>query len=94
VGFNEKMWFDSDGSPHTDQLHIIERYTRLSVERLQYDISIDDPGAYTRPWSTGFYMDWSPGETFQFVCQDENLASDLMLGTEYQSMDRSQPIFP
>jgi len=94
VGFNEKMWFDAEGSPHTDQLHLIERFTRLSQERLQYEITIDDPGAYTQPWSSGFYMDWSSGESFQFVCQDQNMAYDLMLGTEYQNMDRSQPIFP
>jgi len=94
VGFNEKMWFDSDGSPHTSQLHLIERFTRESVERLKYELTIDDPGAYTSTWSTGFYMFWSPGETFQFVCQDENLAPDLQLGTEYSSMDRSLPIYP
>ena len=94
VGFNEKMWFVAEGSPHTEQLHLTERFTRLSQERLRYDVTIDDPGAYTRPWSSGFYMSWTEGETFQFVCQDQNEAIDLMLGTQYQSMDRSQPIFP
>ncbi len=96
VGFNEKMWFDSDGSPHTSQLHLTEKFTRVSLERLKYEITVDDPGAYTSTWSSGFYMFWTPGETFQFVCQDENLASDLMVGNgeSYDSMDRSQPIFP
>ncbi len=94
VGFNEKMWFDAEGSPHTEQLHLIERFTRLSLEQLKYEITIEDPGAYTQPWSSGFYMNWTPGETFQFVCQDANMAYDLMLGTEYEEMDRSQPIFP
>lgn len=94
VGFNEKMWFDSDGSPHTTQLHLTERFTRISLERLKYEITIDDPGAYTSTWSSGFYMFWTPGESFEFVCQDDNLAIDLMLGTEYESIDRSQPIYP
>jgi hypothetical protein len=96
VGFNEKMWLDSDGSPHTEQLHLVERYTRVSMERMKYEVTIDDPGAYTAPWSSGFYMRWTPGESFQFVCQDANLAFDLMLGNgeDYQAMDRSQPIFP
>jgi len=94
VGFNEKMWFDSDGSPHTTQLHLSERFTRVSLERLKYEITIDDPGAYTSSWSSGFYMFWTPGESFQFVCQDANLAIDLMLGTEYESIDRSQPFYP
>jgi hypothetical protein len=94
VGFNEKMWLDAEGSPHTEQLHLVEKFTRLSLEQLKYEITIDDPGAYTQPWSSGFYMNWTPGETFQFVCQDANMAYDLMLGTEYEEMDRSQPIFP
>jgi hypothetical protein len=94
VGFNEKMWFDAEGSPHTSQLHLSERFTRESLHRLRYDITIDDPGAYTAPWSSGFYMDWEDGESFQFVCQDQNMAYELMLGTEYDQMDRTQPIFP
>ena len=95
VGFNEKMWFDSDGSPHTEQLHLIEKFTRVSRERLKYELTVEDPGAYTAPWSSGFYMTWTPGESFQFVCQDENLASELMLGNgEYDTMDRTQPIYP
>jgi hypothetical protein len=94
VGFNEKMWFDAEGSPHTEQLHLVEKFTRVSQQRLKYEVTIDDPGAYTQAWSSGFYMNWSEGETFQFVCQDANMAYDLMTGTEYQSIDRSQPIFP
>ena len=94
VGFNEKMWFDAEGSPHTDQLHLIERFSRPSLEQLKYEITVDDPGAYTKTWSSGFFMNWDQEETFEFVCQDQNLAFDLMLGTEYEVMDRSQPIFP
>jgi hypothetical protein len=94
VGFNEKMWFDAEGSPHTEQLHLVEKFTRMSLEQLKYEITVDDPGAYTATWSSGFYMNWTPGESFQFVCQDANMAYDLMLGTEYETMDRSQPIFP
>lgn len=94
VGFNEKMWFDDLGSPHTTKLHMTERFTRVSLERLRYEFTIDDPGAYTAPWSSGFYMTWGEGESFQFVCQDANLAYDLMLGTEYSEMDRRQSIFP
>lgn len=94
IGFNEKMWLDAEGSPHTEKLHLIERFTRMSQEQLMYEVTIDDPGAYTATWSSGFYMDWTEGESFQFVCQDDNFAYELMLGTEYESLDRSQPIFP
>jgi hypothetical protein len=94
VGYNEKMWFDAEGSPHTNQLHLTERFTRVSTHRLDYEVTIDDPGAYTRPWTSGYNMSWEDGESFEFVCQDQNEAFELMLGTEYEAMDRSQPIFP
>ena len=96
VGFNEKMWMDAEGSPHTPLLHLVEKFTRMSLEQLKYEVTIDDPGAYTKPWSSGFFMSWTPGETPQFVCQDNLLSYDLMTGTKYESMDRlsSQPTFP
>src|SRR5690606_35208456 len=42
VGFNEKSWFSRDGIPTTDQLHLIERYTRPDLNTLNYDVTIDD----------------------------------------------------
>ena len=50
-GFNGKAWLDQLGRPSTDRLHVIERFTRPDVGRLVIDVTIDDPGAYTRPWS-------------------------------------------
>lgn len=94
VGFNEKMWFDPEGSPHTDQLHLIEHFTRVDYDTLKYEVTIDDPGAYTESWDSGFYMNWSPGESFEFVCQDGNLAFELLVGTDYTSVDRSSPVVP
>jgi hypothetical protein len=94
AGINEKAWFDAEGSPHTDQLRLEERFSRVTYNTLKYEITIDDPAAYTQPWSSGFYMDWNTGDSFEFVCQDQNMAFELMLGTEYEEMDRSQPIFP
>ncbi|MFT5320279.1 MAG: hypothetical protein ACI934_000412 [Pseudohongiellaceae bacterium] len=94
VGYNEKMWIDAEGTPHTDQLHLIERFTRETYNTLKYEVTIDDPGAYTETWSSGFVMPWRPGEAFEFVCQDANMAFEMMVGTEYDSMDRSHLIFP
>jgi len=94
IGFNEKMWIDAEGSPHTEQLHLIERFTRVDFDTLMYEVTIDDPGAYTRPWESGFSMNWSWAEGFEFVCQDGNLAFELMVGTDYTSVDRSRPVVP
>ena len=94
VGFNEKFWMDREGSPHTEKLHFIERFTRLDMNSMKYEITIDDPGAYTATWSTGSVLRWSSGqELFEYVCQDNNHAPELMLGNE-KSVDRSSVIIP
>jgi hypothetical protein len=81
VGFNEGMWIDNLGVPTTDQLHLIEKFTRTDFNTIKYEIRIDDPGAYTAPWNSGFYMRWTPGvESFEFVCQDNNEAPGLFVG--------------
>jgi len=43
-------WLDADGHPRTNKLHIVERLTRPELGRIADEITIDDPGAYTRPW--------------------------------------------
>jgi hypothetical protein len=73
VGFNEKFWLSRDGLPHTDKLHLIERFTRTDANTLKYEVTIDDPGAYTAKWSSGFNVRWNAGlDLFEYVCQDNN----------------------
>lgn len=51
VGFNEnKNWIDFFGDPHSDQLHLIERYKRLDHDTLTMQLIVDDPKAYTQTW--------------------------------------------
>jgi len=94
VGFNERFWIDRFGLPHTALLHVIERFTRLDETTLKYEVTIDDPGAYTAPWTTGLLLRLNPGqELFEYVCQDNNLAPQLMLGAA-ESVDRTSVIAP
>ena len=51
-GLNEKFWFDTRGTPHTAQLKLTERFTRSDMNTMKYQATIDDPGAYTKPWTT------------------------------------------
>jgi hypothetical protein len=70
-GFNEDFWFTNGGLPHTDQLRLIERFTRVDFDTLRYDVTIEDPGAYTRPWSSGWTLRWVGGaELPVHFCQD------------------------
>jgi hypothetical protein len=50
TGFNDKSWFDRAGDFHSDALHVIERYTRISPDVISYEATIDDPKVFTRPW--------------------------------------------
>ena len=50
TGFNDLSWFDRAGNHHSDALHVIERFTARSPETLMYEVSIEDPKVFTRPW--------------------------------------------
>src|SRR6266404_956993 len=94
VGFNERFWMERQGAPHTDQLHLIERFTRIDSSNMKIEVTIDDPGAYTRTWTTGFFIRWTPNaEAAEYICQDNNQASTMMVGTE-ESVDRGSRIVP
>src|SRR4030095_3512623 len=70
-GFNEKFWFSNGGLPHTDKLHLVEKFTRTDANTLKYEVTIDDPGAYTRTWTSGWNLQWIPGEELPaYFCQD------------------------
>jgi uncharacterized protein DUF6152 len=71
TGFNEDFWFSNGGLPHTDQLQLTERFSRPNLDTLRYEVTIDDPGAYTRPWSTGWELRWVGGaELPEYLCQE------------------------
>jgi hypothetical protein len=94
VGYNEAFWIDREGNPHTEQLHLIERFTRINMNTLLYEVTVDDPGAYTAPWTGGFYLEWTPNtELFEYICQENNFASELLVG-DVESVDRASRIAP
>jgi hypothetical protein len=81
VGFSENIWLNRDGLPHTSQLHLVERLTRTNFETLNYEVTIDDPGAYTAPWTSGYTLGWSKGlDLFEYVCQENNISPESMGG--------------
>lgn len=95
VGFNEDFWFDRRGLPHTTALHTIERFTRKDERETVYEIEVHDPNVYTAPYTGGFSLRWNGGtELFEYVCQQANYASELMVGGGADSIDRSSTIIP
>jgi hypothetical protein len=62
TGFNEDFWFSPGGLPHTDRLELVERFTRSDYDTLQYQVTINDPGAYRREWTASWTLSWVGGQ--------------------------------
>ena len=85
VGFRDGGWLDIDGSPLTDAAKMTERWRRLNYGAMQIDVTIDDPKAYTRPFSVRVHhrlmLDGMfDAELIEFICQENNQAPRLMIG--------------
>ena len=71
AGFNDRFWFDFVGHPHTERLHTVERYTRPSLGTLVEEVTIDDPGAYTRPFTIHSSHRLLPNdELLEYICNE------------------------
>jgi len=76
VGFNEKQWI-AGTYPTTDKLHLVERISRPNLRTLSYEVTVDDPGAFTASWGGRWTISpttastWiAGGEMFEYICQD------------------------
>jgi hypothetical protein len=88
VGFNEHTWIDYFGHPHTDLLHIVEKFSRPNKNTLAYEATFDDPGAYTKPFTVRWNINWNPdGELTEYICQENNKYLQRLTD------DFGQPIF-
>lgn len=70
VNFNDRTWIDRVGHPHSDQLHVIERFRRTDHEHLVDDITIEDPKAYTKPWTAHLEFRLKPWKLTEQFCED------------------------
>ncbi len=81
VGFNDKTWLDHVGHPHSDALHVIERFRRVKPDLLELALTVDDPKAYTKTF-TGkkhFILSTSPmGETICSGSEWESFQKEIM----------------
>ena len=74
VGFNDKTWLTGAGTFHSEALHITERYTRVDKDRINYDVTIEDPRVLTRPWVVHSTMMLREGtRLLEYVCVENNL---------------------
>lgn len=76
TGTNGRAWLDQPGLPATEALRMIERFTRSDFGHMHMEFIIDDPVAYTRPWSivSDFTLQ-ADTELLEFICEENNVAA-------------------
>ena len=78
IGFNDKTRLDTIGHGHSDQLHVIERYTRMDPKTIAFEITVEDPKMYAKPFTNKRTFRLDPGELIEYSCMENN--KDLLNG--------------
>jgi hypothetical protein len=73
VNFNGRTRLDTIGHPHSDALHVIERFTRTDANHIAYEVTIDDPKTFTKPWTNKRVFTLRPDwEIMEYSCEENN----------------------
>jgi hypothetical protein len=73
VNFNGKTRLDTIGHPHSDQLHLTQRFSRPDLGHLSYDVTVDDPKTFTKPWkNTRTFILRTDWEIMEYSCEENN----------------------
>ena len=81
IGFNDKTWLNGQGVPHSDALHVIERYTRPDLGHLNVEITLEDSKAFTKPHTfTRTYTLLPNWEIHEYVCNEFNVDVEHLVG--------------
>lgn len=81
VGFNDKVSLTLAEHPQTEQMHVVERVRRLGLGQLEIEYTLDDPGAYSKPWKVHRTLTLAPQEELQeYVCAENNKAKEHVVG--------------
>ena len=78
IGFNERFWMSNGGLPHTEALHLTERFSRPDLNTLKYEVTVNDPRTYTRPWNGGWTVQWVADQEIQEYFCEENAESTFV----------------
>jgi hypothetical protein len=73
TGFNDRTNLDTVGHPHSDAMHTVERFTRTDEKHIAYEITIEDPKAFTKPWKNARIFTLRPDwEVMEYSCEENN----------------------
>ena len=77
IGLNDKTTLDGPGMPHSEQMHIVERFRRTGRDTMDLVVTIDDPKTFTAPWTTKVVYRYAPTTRLnEYVCENNRNASD------------------
>jgi Carboxypeptidase regulatory-like domain len=81
TGFNDKAWFNGEGIPHTEKMHITERYRRVDLGHLEIEFTIEDPDTFVKPWVIKRVAELAPNEEIQeYVCMENERDREHLVG--------------
>jgi Carboxypeptidase regulatory-like domain len=81
TGFNDKAWFDGAGVPHTEKMHITERFHRVDLGHLEIEFSIEDPDTFVKPWVIKRAAELAPNDEIQeYVCTENERDREHLVG--------------
>jgi len=87
TNFNAKGWLATHngtgrlrGVPHSESLHIVERFTPVNANTMTYEITVDDPAMFTSPWKVSLPFTRDNGyQMFEYACHEGNSATDAIM---------------
>jgi hypothetical protein len=95
TGYNDRTWLDPLGHPHTEALRTTERYRRIDFGRMELLFTLDDPKAYTKPWTIKIDMTLAPDtEMLEYVCNESQNSRSHLVGTEADDRKRAVEVAP
>jgi len=75
TGFNDKTWLAGVGTIHSEKLHVTERYTRDTYDTIRYEVTMEDPDVFTKPWHIQETLRLRPNERLrEYECIENNEA--------------------
>jgi len=81
AGFVENSWLDNGGHPGTESMHVTERFKRKDFGHMDIQITIDDPKAYTKPWTVTLPLTLRPDtELLEYICDENNKDLQHLVG--------------
>jgi hypothetical protein len=73
VGFNDKTWLGTVGTIHSEKLHVTERYTRVDFDTIVYEVKLEDPVVFTKPYNQRATIRLRPNERIrEYECGENN----------------------